>query len=121
MSESRLRDVEEAPRAATPLAAVLFVALLAVVIRGALHGGGLGEVLRDMVAQPWGLATLVDLYVGFFLFAGWVAHRERSLPRTALWTIATMGLGNLIPCRDVLRAARSARGSGARFWHGVEA
>ncbi len=44
--------------------------------------------------HPWGRMTLIDLYVGVALFAGWVFLRERS-PWVALaWLPVFVVLGN---------------------------
>ena len=106
------------PPAVVPAAGVLFAALAIAVALGIANGGSLITVLKEMAANPWGRATLIDLYVGFFLFALWIFHRERSKARAAGWLVATCLLGNLVPCVYVIAAARSARGNGARFWHG---
>ena len=50
-----------------------------------------GEVIRD----PWGLATLVDAYFGFLTFYLWVAYKERTATRRALWFVLIMALGNI--------------------------
>lgn len=48
-----------------------------------------GELLRN----PWGIVSLVDLYVGFVLFSLWIVYRESNAVVMALWVIAMMVLG----------------------------
>lgn len=48
-----------------------------------------GELLKN----PWGIVSLVDLYVGFTLFSLWVAFREKNIPVLILWIAAVMILG----------------------------
>lgn len=43
----------------------------------------------------WFRATLADAYCGFLFFWLWVAWREQSLARGALWLVLIMVLGNL--------------------------
>lgn len=108
-------------RAAALVAGLLFVALAAAVAAGIASGEPLGDALGAMTDDPWGRATLVDLYVGFGLFALWVVHRERNALRAAPWIIATCLLGNLVPCAYVVGAALRSGGDGERFWHGPRA
>ena len=32
----------------------------------------------QMLAMPWGIVSLVDLYVGFTLFSCWIVFREKA-------------------------------------------
>ena len=52
--------------------------------------------LKATVDTRWGVTTMVDLYFGLFAAAGWIAYRERSLPRTLGWLVGLCLLGNLI-------------------------
>lgn len=58
-----------------------------------LHGGFI-EQLNVLTTLPWGLATLVDLAVGFVLFAIIVFLTERSWIVAALWAAPILLLGN---------------------------
>ena len=49
-----------------------------------------GAIILD---NPWGIVSMVDLYVGFTLFSMWVFFRERSLIVSVLWIISIMILG----------------------------
>ena len=64
---------------------------------GALLNGFVnGSFFEDgsvILNNPWGIVSLVDLYVGFILFAMWIAFREKNLLSSILWIIALMGLG----------------------------
>lgn len=76
---------------------ILFLAILLVMIwvtgRALLDRSvfDAGEVIAD----PWGLATLVDAYCGFVTFFAWVAYRETTWPRRILWLVLILGLGNI--------------------------
>lgn len=115
-----VRPNDRTARAAAPVALLLFLVLAGAVGLGFSSGEGLGTAIGAMLEDPWGRATLVDLYVGFALFAMWIVHRERSW-RAAPWIIATALLGNLVPCVYVVVAAIGARGNATRFWHGAPA
>ncbi len=64
------------------------VALMNGFINGDFFEDG-GVILRN----PWGIVSLVDLYVGFVLFAMWIVVREPSRIQAVLWIVALMVLG----------------------------
>jgi len=52
-----------------------------------------GKVLLSLV---WGKVSLIDVYIGFVLFSGWVVYREESLLLAVVWILLIMLLGNFI-------------------------
>lgn len=50
---------------------------------------------RLLWPDPWYRVLLVDAYFGFLWFWLWVAWREQSVLRGALWFVLILGLGNL--------------------------
>ena len=77
--------------------------------------GGEGQVLLSM---PWGIVSLVDLYVGFTIFSGWIIYREKSLIRSVVWVILMMVLGFFTASLYVLIALQTSDGDWKRFWMG---
>lgn len=69
------------------------LAMASILIYGFTVGdfSGEGKVLLSM---PWGIVSLVDVYIGFILFSGWIVYREKSLVRSAMWITLVMILGN---------------------------
>ena len=63
-----------------------------ILIYGFTVGNFTGEGAR-LLAMPWGIVSLVDLYVGFALFSGWIVFREKALLPSILWIILMMVLG----------------------------
>ena len=59
-----------------------------------LHGGFM-EQFSVVATLPWGVVSLVDLYVGFVLFAALVFLTERSWLVAALWAAPVFVLGNV--------------------------
>ena len=102
------------------VAALGALAMAAILIYGFTVGdfGGEGQVLLSM---PWGIVSLVDVYVGFILFSGWIVYREKSPLRSAIWVIAVMVLGNLTASLYALIALITSRGDWRRFWMGRRA
>jgi hypothetical protein len=74
-----------------------------------------GSLLFSMV---WGKVSLIDVYIGFFLFSAWVIYREENWMATALWVILTMVLGNFIACLYATIALFKANDDFKRFWLG---
>jgi hypothetical protein len=76
-----------------------------------------GELLRN----PWGLVSLVDLYTGFILFAGWIVYREKSIVRSVIWVALMMVLGFFTASLYALIAAITSKGDWQKFWMGRRA
>ena len=74
-----------------------------------------------LLSMPWGIVSLVDLYVGFALFSGWIIYREVSLARALAWVVAVMVLGFFAASVYALLALRSLSGDWRRFWLGKHA
>ena len=74
-------------------------------INGSFTADG-GELLRN----PWGVVSLVDLYVGFSLFSIWIALREKSLTSKIIWILLMMILGFFTGSLYVLKAAYESKG-----------
>ena len=71
------------------LTVVMFVA-----IGVAMATGDFGDEGAWILDHAWGRMSLIDLYVGIALFAGWVFLRERSWWVAALWLPLFIVLGN---------------------------
>jgi hypothetical protein len=50
---------------------------------------------RELWRAPWFRATLADAYCGFLFFWLWVAWREGSAAKGALWFLMIAALGNI--------------------------
>mgnify|MGYP000207690479 CR=1 FL=1 len=93
------------------------VAMTAVLIYG-FTVGNFGEEGSVLLSMPWGIVSIVDLYVGFTLFSGWIIYRERSVVRSVVWVILMMVLGNFTAALYALIALVTSRGDWERFWLG---
>ena len=98
--------------------AVLGVVAMASVLIYAFTVGNFGREGQVLLSMPWGVVFLVDLYVGFILFSGWIDYREKSLIRSIVWVILMMVLGNFTASLYVLIALIASRGDWKRFWLG---
>lgn len=77
------------------LALVLAAALLALIVWASLETP-IGESFGRIVADPWGLVTLADLYLGFLLFSVVVVVFEPNRPLAVAVVLLTLVLGNLV-------------------------
>jgi hypothetical protein len=102
------------------IAALGLISMSAVLIYGFVagdFGADGGEILRN----PWGVVSLVDLYTGFTLFSGWIVYREGSFIRSMIWVLLMMVLGFFTASLYVLIALFQSKGDWAKFWMGNKA
>ncbi len=96
------------------------LAMTAVLIYGFSVGDFAGEGSK-LIAMPWGIVSLVDLYTGFVLFSMWIIYREKSLPVAIVWTIAMMVLGFFAGALYTFLALQASNGDWRKFWLGKNA
>lgn len=93
------------------------LAMTVVLIYGFTIGDFAGEGAQ-LLAMPWGIVSLIDLYVGFILFSGWIVYRERSWGRSIVWVVLMMVMGFFTASLYTLIALQSSGGDWKRFWLG---
>lgn len=89
-----------------------------------LNGFTRGDIVSEgsqLLAMPWGIVSLVDLYVGFALFSGWIIYREKSLVVAILWTIAMLTLGFFAGSLYAFIALQTCGNNWRKFWLGRHA
>jgi hypothetical protein len=96
------------------------VAMTAVLVYGFTAGNFL-EDGRELLSNPWGIVSLVDLYVGFILFSGWIVYREESITRALIWVFFMMTLGFFTGALYTFVALQASGGVWQRFWMGKHA
>lgn len=100
---------------------ILGVLAMTAVIGYAFIAGDFAAEGAILTSLPWGIVSLVDLYVGFTLFSAWVAYREKSIPVTALWILAVMTLGAFTISLYAFLALRASQGNPQKFFMGNRA
>lgn len=83
------------------LAWIGLLAMTVALLNGFINGN-FAEDGNMIINNPWGIVSLVDLYVGFALFAMWMAFREKNLLSSVLWITSLMILGFFIGSLYVL-------------------
>lgn len=94
-----------------------WLAMTAVLIYG-FTVGDFAKEGKQLLSMPWGIVSLVDLYVGFILFSGWIVYREKSAVRSIVWVILVMILGFWTASLYTLIALQTSDGDWRRFWMG---
>ena len=96
--------------------------LVAVAMAGALaYGFTQGDFVADasrLTANPWGLVTLIECYIGYILIGAWIVQREPSTAMAAVWIVAMMLIGHLVTAAYLVRAAGKSGGRVDVFWMG---
>jgi hypothetical protein len=96
------------------------IAMTLILVYGFTRGNFTGEGAK-LLAMPWGIVSMVDLYVGFILFSGWIVYREKSFARSVVWIILMMVLGFFTGSLYTLNALQTSDGDWKRFWLGKRA
>ena len=102
------------------ISALGVLAMTAVLIYGFTAGNFSadgGELLRN----PWGIVSMVDLYTGFILFSAWIVYREKSVVRSVVWVVLMMVLGFFTASLYALIALINSQGDWQKFWMGKRA
>jgi hypothetical protein len=96
------------------------LAMSAVLVYGFTAGNFLADGAQ-LLSNPWGIVSLVDLYVGFILFSGWIIYREKSTIRSIIWVFFMMTLGFFTGALYTFIALQTSGGDWQRFWMGKRA
>jgi hypothetical protein len=89
----------------TAICLVVLALMLYVTISATLQQD-IVSATRQLWAAAWFRATLADAYCGFLFFWLWVAWREQSAAKGALWFVLIMTLGNLAMASYILLQLR---------------
>ncbi len=96
------------------------LAMTVILVYGFTAGNFSAEGAR-LLAMPWGIVSLVDLYVGFTLFSCWIVFREKALLPSLIWVILMMALGFWAGALYAFIALQASNGDWKRFWYGKRA
>ncbi|MBN1261458.1 MAG: DUF1475 family protein [Anaerolineae bacterium] len=107
-------------RIARIISLVGLLAMTGILVYGFTQGDFAGEGSR-LLAMPWGIVSLVDLYVGFTLFSVWIVYREKSPAVSVLWVVLMMTLGFFTASLYTFLAIQGSKGDWQRFWMGHRA
>ena len=102
--------------------ALSYLVFLTLVMAGALYYGfTVGDFWKDggeLMDNPWGIVSLFDVYVGFFLFIGWVCYRESCPGIILFWSVAILLGGNVVSGLYAVIALVRSKGDAKLFFMG---
>jgi hypothetical protein len=93
------------------------LAMTGILIYGFTVGNFSAEGAK-LLAMPWGIVSLVDLYVGFTLISCWIVFREKAWLPSVVWVILMMVLGFWTGALYTFIALQTSGGDWKRFWYG---
>jgi hypothetical protein len=93
------------------------LAMTGILIYGFTVGNFSAEGTK-LLSMPWGIVSLVDLYVGFTLFSCWIVYREKSTVRSIVWVVLMMIMGFWAGALYTLITLQTSRGDWNHFWKG---
>lgn len=96
------------------------LAMTAVLVYG-FTAGNFGVEGGKLLSMPWGIVSLVDLYVGFALFSCWIVFREKAVLPSVIWVVVKMVLGFWAGALYTLIALQTSGNDWKRFWMGKHA
>lgn len=105
---------------AKAIALIGLLAMSGILVYGFTVGNFSAEGTR-LLAMPWGIVSLVDLYVGFTLFSCWIVFRERALLPSLVWVSLMMILGFWTGALYTFIALQASGSDWKRFWYGKRA
>lgn len=97
---------------------LLGVLAMSVVLVYGFTVGNFASDGSEILSNPWGIVSLVDLYVGFGLFSVWIVYREEEIYKAVIWVILMMVLGFFAGSLYVLIALIQSSGNIDQFFYG---
>jgi hypothetical protein len=88
---------------------------------GLLNGFINGDFFVDggkLLSNPWGVMSLIDLYVGFTIFSMWIFFREISTVKAIIWTVLMMILGFFTASLYLIIVFHKSKGDWVEFFFG---
>ena len=96
------------------------LAMTGILVYGFTVGDFSGEGAK-LLAMPWGIVSMVDLYVGFTLFSCWIVYREKAVLPSIIWVVLMMVLGFFTGALYTFIALQTSGGDWRKFFMGKRA
>ena len=100
---------------------ILGILAMTLVLIYGFVSGDFSQDGSEIVQNPWGIVSLVDLYTGFTLFSAWIIYREKAFLPSIFWVILMMVLGFFTASLYVFIALSKSNGDWKVFWMGKRA
>jgi len=106
---------------AAKIVAVLGILAMTTVLIYGFTVGDFGTDGAELLQNPWGIVSMVDLYTGFILFSAWIIYREKNPVVAAIWVVLMMVLGFFMGSLYTFIALLTSKGDWKTFWMGHRA
>ncbi len=103
------------------LASIFGLIAMTAILIYAFTNGNFSVEGNQILAMPWGIVSLVDMYVGFIIFSAWIIYREKNRWHAVIWVFLMLTLGFWTGSLYVLIAAQTSDGSWSKLLHGRHA
>ncbi len=100
---------------------IVGVLAMTIVLANGLINGNIAAEGAWLLAHPWGIVSLVDLYVGFALYSIWIAYREKSVLNAVVWIVLMIVLGFWAGALYMFLALYASKSDWKKFWLGARA
>lgn len=88
------------------VSALAMIIIFAGMILWASGSGSVLDAIVNIGSTPWGLVTLVDLFMGLAIVALWIGVTERHRPTAIAWIGGLLIFGNLVTLLFIIWRAR---------------
>lgn len=105
---ARHRDRKRELRVAVVFGLLAFLTLLVGIVWAAMESG-IDHGMQYLLAERWGVVTLIDIYVGAVIVALWMWVWERNRLVWLGWVLGLVFLGHLVTALYFLRRVALAR------------
>ena len=97
------------------LALLGFIVMSVSIITGFIIGDFTGEG-SIIISLIWGRISLIDIYIMFFIFAGWIYYREVKFSKFFIWFIFLLVFGAATASLYIYLALNKSNGNWNQFW-----
>lgn len=97
------------------LAILSFIIMSVSIITGFISGDftGEGSIILSLI---WGKISMIDIYLMFLIFAGWIFYREEKFSVFLIWFIFLLVFGAATASLYIYLALKKSNGDWKQFW-----
>ncbi len=96
---------------------IAFITMLVALLYGFIFANFFSEGSL-IISVPWGIITLIDIYISFLVFCGWIIYREKTIYAKIIWVIFVLVLGSFTIAIYLFIAFQTCEENWQKFWHG---
>lgn len=94
-----------------------FIIMAVSIIYGFMYSDFSGDG-GQILALTWGKVTLIDIYIMFLIFSGWIYYREEHFLKFFGWFLLMLVFGAATACFYLYLTFDRSNGDWDQFWTG---